>query len=150
MLSDTCIVMYRDVFKHVFRERTLNTLRYKRDTCIAPPTTPIQPPIHRDTSIVPLLLYWSVSFLSSLHNLYSEREFSIHSYLEDYIVATPSAGYEVLDYLVEYIKEGEIDYNIIELLCGSFKPTPLRGKSVIDEIENQNNDEDDEEDYRHL
>ena len=99
---------------------------------------------------MPLLLYWSVSFLSSLHNLYSEREFSIHSYLEDYIVATPSAGYEVLDYLVEYIKEGEIDYNIIELLCGSFKPTPVRGKSVIDEIENQNNDEDDEEDYRHL
>ena len=50
-LSDTCIVMYRDVSKHVFRERTLNTSRYKRDTCIAPTTTPIQPPIHHDTSI---------------------------------------------------------------------------------------------------
>ena len=35
LLSDTCIVMYRDVFKHVFRERTLNTSQYERDTCIA-------------------------------------------------------------------------------------------------------------------
>jgi hypothetical protein len=38
-----------------------------------------------------------------------------------------------------------MDYDIIELFCGSFKPTPLRGKSVIDEIENRNNDDDEDD-----
>ena len=66
---------------------------------------------------------------------------SLEEFSEDRIVAEPSGDYEVLDYLVEYIREGEIDYNIFELLCGSFKPTPKRGKSVIDEIENRNNDD---------
>ena len=35
LLLETCIVMYRDVSKHVFRERTLNTSRYKRDTYVS-------------------------------------------------------------------------------------------------------------------
>ena len=53
LLSIHCIVMYRDVFKHVSRERTPIRRKYKRDTYVSPrrPTTPIQPPIaiHRDT-----------------------------------------------------------------------------------------------------
>ena len=38
---------------------------------------------------------------------------SLEEFSEDHIVAEPSGDYEVLDYLVEYIREGEIDYNIL-------------------------------------
>ena len=81
-----------------------------------------------------------INYFSEISHIYKE---SLR--LKDSIVAEPSGGYEVLEYLVEYIEQGVnhniIDYNTFELLCGSFKPTPQRGKSVIDEIENRNNDD---------